>query len=58
MTIAIVNYIRQYQLNFNLIEESKITSLYRAGNSLYLNNIKEIVFSIPFKHQITNVIDS
>ena len=47
MTICPVNYIRQYQLNFNLIEESKTNSLYRAGNSLDLNNTKKIVFYSP-----------
>ena len=33
-TIAIVNYIKKYQLNISLIEESKIASLYRDENSL------------------------
>ena len=42
-----VNYIRQYQLNFNLIEESKVNTLYRADNSLDLNNTKKIVFYSP-----------
>ena len=47
MTIAAMNYFRQYQLNFSIIEESKITSLYRADNSLDLNNTKKIVFYSP-----------
>ena len=42
--IAVVNYIRQYQLNFSEIEEIKITSPYKADNSLYLNNTKKILF--------------
>ena len=43
-TIAVVNYIRQYQLDFSLIEEIEITSSYKAHNSLYLNNTKKILF--------------
>ena len=49
MTIGPVNYIRQYQLNFNLIEDSKIKSLYTADNSLDLNNTKKIVFYSPIE---------
>ena len=44
MTIAAFGYIRQYQLNFTEIEEIKITSYYKADNSLYLNNTKKILF--------------
>ena len=52
MIIGCVNYIRPYQLNFNLIEESEITSWYRAENALYLNNTKKIVFYRPIEpHQ-------
>ena len=49
MTIAVMNYFRQYQLNFSIIEESKITSLYRADNSLDLNNTKKIAFYSPIE---------
>ena len=49
MTIAAMNYIRQYQLNFSLIEESKITSLDRADNSLYLNTRTKIAFYSPIE---------
>ena len=49
MAIGPVNYIRQYQLNFNLIEERKINSLYRADNSFDLNNTKKIVFYSPIQ---------
>ena len=52
MVIGCVNYIRPYQLNFNLIEESEITSWYRAENALYSNNTKKIVFYRPIEpHQ-------
>ena len=49
MTIGPVNYIRQYQLNFNLIEESKINSFYRADNSLDLNNTKKDCLLQPYR---------
>ena len=50
--IAVVNYTRQYQLNFSEIEEIKITSPYKADNSLYLNNTKKILFcSLIEPHQ-------
>ena len=43
------------------IEESKITSWYRADNSLYLNNKKNsfaaFLSHIHFKHQISNALD-
>ena len=43
-TVAVVNYIMEYQLNFNKIEEIKITSSYKADTSLYLlNNTKKIL---------------
>lgn len=52
MVIGAMIYIRQYQLNFSLIAESKITSLYRADKSPDLNNTKMIVFHRPIQpHQ-------
>ena len=48
MTRGPVNYVRQYQLNFNLTEESKINSLYRADNSLDLNNTKKDCLLQPY----------
>ena len=44
ITIAAINYIRKYQLNFCQIVESKITFGYRPDNSLYLYNTKKILF--------------
>ena len=55
MIIGCVNYIRPYQLNFNLIEESEITSWYRAENALYLNNTKKIYRPIePHQFETSN----
>ena len=44
ITIAAINYIRKYQLNFCQIVGSKITFGYRPDNSLYLYNTKKILF--------------
>ena len=44
ITIAAINYIRKYQLNFCPIAGSKITFWYRPDNSLYLYNTKKILF--------------
>ena len=61
LILATVNYIRQYQLNFMPIEESKITFKYRADNSLYLDNKKNsfaaLLSHIHFKYQISNALD-
>ena len=44
ITIAAINYIRKYQLNFCPIAGSKITFWHRPDNSLYLYNTKKILF--------------
>ena len=44
ITIAAINYIRKYQLNFCKIVGRKITFWYRPDNSLYLYNTKKILF--------------
>ena len=49
MTLGPVNYIREYQLNFNLVEESNINSLYRADNSVDFSNTQKIVFYSPIE---------
>ena len=49
MTIGPVNYIRQYQLNFMLIDGRKLIFLYRANKSLHFNNTKKIVVYSPIE---------
>ena len=44
MSIAVGNYIGQYQQNFNYIEEREIAYWYRGDFALYLNNTKKVIF--------------
>ena len=44
MSIAVGNYIGQYQQNFNYIEETEIAYWYRGDFALYLNNTKKVIF--------------